>query len=49
MDYKMLMRRLKGKNVMLPDRCALLPLEQKMIYEAIYYPKNVDKSWYEDY
>jgi hypothetical protein len=49
MNYKMFMRRLKLLMIVLPQRVLLLPPEQKLIYDAIYYPKGVNKALYANY
>ncbi len=43
-DYKMLMRRLKNNHVVLPQRVLLCAKYQKLVYETLYYPKNVKKE-----
>lgn len=49
MNVKMLLRHLKTANVILPKRITLNAKYQKLIYEAIYYPKGVNKARYENY
>ncbi len=49
MNVKMLMRHLKTANIILPMRITLNAKYQKLIYEAIYYPNGVGKTWYKNY
>ena len=45
-NVKTMMRHLKTKKVVLPERCLLLPQDQKLIYEALGYPNEYPKEWY---
>ena len=48
-DVKTLMRHLKELGVVLPKRTLLTPHHQKLIYDALFYPKGEKREWYAEY